>query len=102
MSAMNVNTDSIDDANLVLLYLTLHDCYRAGNGFDRPGQEDEISGLYRGGVTEEKFERFFFVTFNEGRSIVWQDGQRTDVDTRRALTLRLWCKFEPDGLGSGV
>ena len=32
---MSLNTDKIDDAALALLYLTLHDEYRAWKGFDR-------------------------------------------------------------------
>jgi hypothetical protein len=32
--AMPLNTDKIDDAALALLYLTLHDDYRAWKGFD--------------------------------------------------------------------
>jgi hypothetical protein len=32
--AMSLNTDKIDDAVLALLYLTLHDGYRAWKGFD--------------------------------------------------------------------
>jgi hypothetical protein len=31
---MSVKTDKIDDAALALLYLTLHDGYRAWKGFD--------------------------------------------------------------------
>jgi hypothetical protein len=31
---MSVNKDKIDDAALALLYLTLHDGYRAWKGFD--------------------------------------------------------------------
>lgn len=31
---MAINTDKIDDAALALLYLTLHDGYRAWKGFD--------------------------------------------------------------------
>jgi hypothetical protein len=31
---MDINTDRIDDAVLALLYLTLHDKYRAWKGFD--------------------------------------------------------------------
>jgi Domain of unknown function (DUF6429) len=31
---MALNTDKIDDAALALLYLTLHDGYRAWKGFD--------------------------------------------------------------------
>lgn len=31
---MAINTDKIDDAALALLYLTLHDRYRAWKGFD--------------------------------------------------------------------
>jgi hypothetical protein len=31
---MSVNNDKIDDAALALLYLTLHDGYRAWKGFD--------------------------------------------------------------------
>jgi len=31
---MSLNTDKIDDAVLALLYLTLHDGYRAWKGFD--------------------------------------------------------------------
>lgn len=34
MSAMNINTDAIDEVSLALLYLTLHDHYRAWKGFD--------------------------------------------------------------------
>jgi len=57
---MNINTDAIDEVALALLYLTLHDRYRAGKGFDwdvlnrlyerlhrRPGQQDEVRDLYR-------------------------------------------------------
>ncbi len=31
---MNINTDAIDEVSLALLYLTLHDRYRAWKGFD--------------------------------------------------------------------
>jgi hypothetical protein len=31
---MSINNDKIDDAALALLYLTLHDGYRAWKGFD--------------------------------------------------------------------
>lgn len=34
MTAMNINTDAIDDAVLALLHLTLHDHNRAWKGFD--------------------------------------------------------------------
>ncbi|MGF6483080.1 hypothetical protein QFZ91_005307 [Paraburkholderia sp. JPY419] len=58
---MNINTDAIDEVALALLYLTLHDRYRAWKGFDwdvlnrlyergfieEPGQQDEVCDLYR-------------------------------------------------------
>jgi hypothetical protein len=36
-STMALDTDKIDDAILALLYLTLHDGYRAWKGFDGAG-----------------------------------------------------------------
>jgi len=72
---MNINTNAIDEGTLAILYLTPHDHYRASKGFDldvlnrlyekrlhlRPGQQDEVGGLYRARVTRigEVFQTAF-------------------------------------------
>ena len=45
---MAVNNDKIDDAALALLYLTLHDGYRAWKGFDW----DVLDRLYEKGLID--------------------------------------------------
>jgi hypothetical protein len=46
---MNINTDAIDEVSLALLYLTLHDRYRAWKGFDW----DVLNRLYERGFIED-------------------------------------------------
>jgi hypothetical protein len=47
-SAVNIDTDKIDDAVLALLYLTLHDGVRAWKGHDW----DALDRLYRKGMID--------------------------------------------------
>ena len=46
---MEIDTDKIDEAVLALLYLTLHDCFRAWKGFDW----DAMDRLYRKGLIHD-------------------------------------------------
>ena len=46
---MALDTDKIDDAVLALLYLTLHDHWRAWKGFDW----DALDRLYEKGLIDE-------------------------------------------------
>jgi hypothetical protein len=46
---MSLNTDKIDDAVLALLYLTLHDRYRAWKGFDW----DALNRLHQKGMLRD-------------------------------------------------
>src|SRR3954471_5238445 len=61
---MALDTDKIDDAVLALLFLTLHDHWRAWKGVDwdalnrlyekgpdrRPGQQGQVRRVHRGGL----------------------------------------------------
>ena len=58
---MNINTDAIDEAALALLYLTLHDRYRAWKGFDW----DVLNRLYEKG--------FICDPVNKTKSVVFTD-----------------------------
>ena len=50
---MNINTDAIDEVALALLYLTLHDRYRAWKGFDW----DVLNRLYERGLIAARQSR---------------------------------------------
>lgn len=61
---MPVNKDKIDDAALALLYLTLHDNYRAWKGFDW----DVLSRLHEKGWIDNPVNKNKSVWFtHEGR-----------------------------------
>jgi len=60
---MAINKDKIDDAALALLYLTLHDDYRAWKGFDW----DVLGRLHDKGMIHDPVDKAKSVTFtNEG------------------------------------
>jgi hypothetical protein len=61
MNVMKINTDAIDEAALALLYLTLHDQYRAGKGFDR----DVLNRLYGKGFICDPVNKTKSVVFPE-------------------------------------
>jgi hypothetical protein len=61
MSAMNINTDAIDEVTLALLYLTLHDQYRAWKGFDW----DALNRLYEKGFICDPVNKTKSVVFTE-------------------------------------
>ncbi len=61
MNAMIINTDAIDEAALALLYLTLHDRYRAWKGFDW----DVLNRLYEKG--------FICDPVNKTKSVIFTD-----------------------------
>jgi hypothetical protein len=61
MNVMNINTDAIDEAALALLYLTLHDQYRAWKGLDW----DVLNRLYEKG--------FIFDPVNKTKSVVFTE-----------------------------
>jgi hypothetical protein len=61
MNAMNINTDAIDEAALALLYLTLHDQYRAWKGFDW----DVLNRLYEKGFICDPVNKTKSVVFTE-------------------------------------
>jgi hypothetical protein len=56
---MSINTDKIDDAALALLYLTLHDGYRAWKGFDW----DVLDRLHEKGLIDDPKNRIKSVAF---------------------------------------
>ncbi|CAN7783047.1 DUF6429 family protein [Paraburkholderia hospita] len=58
---MNINTDAIDEAALALLYLTLHDQYRAWKGFDW----DVLNRLYEKGFICDPVNKTKSVVFTE-------------------------------------
>lgn len=58
---MNINTDAIDEVALALLYLTLHDRYRAWKGFDW----DVLNRLYERGFIEDPVNKTKSVIFTE-------------------------------------
>ena len=61
MRAMKINTDAIDEAALALLYLTLHDQFRAWKGLDW----DVLNRLYEKG--------FICDPVNKTKSVVFTD-----------------------------
>jgi hypothetical protein len=58
---MALNTDKIDDAALALLYLTLHDGYRAWKGFDW----DVLGRLHDKGMIDNPVGKVKSVVFTE-------------------------------------
>ena len=58
---MPLNTDKIDDAALALLYLTLHDGYRAWKGFDW----DVLGRLHDKGMIDNPVGKVKSVVFTE-------------------------------------
>jgi hypothetical protein len=60
-SAMNLDTDKIDDAALALLYLTLHDGYRAWKGMDW----DVLGRLHEKGMIADPVGKVKSVVFTQ-------------------------------------
>src|SRR5215213_3707836 len=58
---MALDTDKIDDAVLALLFLTLHDHWRAWKGFDW----DTLDRLYQKGLIDDSVNRAKSVVFTE-------------------------------------
>ena len=58
---MPLNTDKIDDAALALLYLTLHDGYRAWKGFDW----DVLDRLHEKGMIDNPVGKVKSVVFTQ-------------------------------------
>jgi Domain of unknown function (DUF6429) len=58
---MPLNTNKIDDAVLALLYLTLHDGYRAWKGFDW----DALNRLHKKGMIDDPVNKAKSVVFTE-------------------------------------
>jgi hypothetical protein len=58
---MALDTDKIDDAALALLYLTLHDGYRAWKGFDW----DVLDRLHEKGMIDNPVGKVKSVVFTE-------------------------------------
>jgi hypothetical protein len=58
---MALNTDKIDDAALALLYLTLHDGYRAWKGMDW----DVLGRLHDKGLIDDPVGKVKSVVFTE-------------------------------------
>src|SRR3954453_13983082 len=58
---MALDTDKIDDAVLALLYLTLHDYWRAWKGFDW----DALDRLYQKGLIADPVNKAKSVVFTE-------------------------------------
>ncbi|OUL92087.1 DUF6429 family protein [Paraburkholderia hospita] len=58
---MNINADAIDEVALALLYLTLHDHYRAWKGFDW----DALNRLYEKGFICDPVNKTKSVLFTE-------------------------------------
>src|SRR5690242_3281692 len=79
-NTMNINTDAIDEAGLALLYLTLHDRYRAWKGLDW----DVLNRLYEKG--------FICDPVNKAKSVVF-----TDEGLREAERLFKQLFTVPDG-----
>ena len=61
MNVMNINTEEIDEAALALLYLTLHDQYRAWKGLDW----DVLNRLYEKGFICDPVNKTKSVVFTE-------------------------------------
>ena len=60
-AAMDIDTDKIDEAVLALLYLTLHDGFRAWKGFDW----DAMDRLYRKGLIHDPVGKVKSVVLTE-------------------------------------
>jgi hypothetical protein len=58
---MNINTGSIDEVALALLYLTLHDHNRAWKGFDW----EVLNRLYERGLIDDPVNKTKSVIFTE-------------------------------------
>ncbi|SOE92612.1 hypothetical protein SAMN05414139_05353 [Burkholderia sp. D7] len=58
---MNINTDAIDEVALALLYLSLHDRFRAWKGFDW----DVPNRLYERGFIEDPVNKTKSVSYTE-------------------------------------
>ncbi|EEE1293633.1 hypothetical protein CB343_003118 [Salmonella enterica subsp. diarizonae] len=58
---MNINTEAIDDVVLALLWLTLHDDYRAWKGFDW----DVLNRLYERGFISDPVNKAKSVVLTE-------------------------------------
>jgi hypothetical protein len=58
---MAINKDKIDDAALALLYLTLHDDYRAWKGFDW----DVLGGLHDKGMILDPVGKVKSIVFTD-------------------------------------
>ncbi|MCK1741709.1 hypothetical protein IVA80_12705 [Bradyrhizobium sp. 139] len=58
---MAINKDKVDDAALALLYLTLHDRYRAWKGFDW----DVLDRLYEKGMIHDPVGKVKSVVFTD-------------------------------------
>jgi Domain of unknown function (DUF6429) len=58
---MNINTGSIDEVALALLYLTLHDHNRAWKGFDW----EVLNRLYERGLIDDPVNKAKSVIFTE-------------------------------------
>jgi hypothetical protein len=58
---MALNTDKIDDAALALLYLTLHNGYRAWKGFDW----DVLGRLHDKGLIDDPVGKVKSIAFTE-------------------------------------
>ena len=58
---MAINTDKIDDAALALLYLTLHNGYRAWKGFDW----DVLGRLHDKGMIDDPVGKVKSVVFTD-------------------------------------
>jgi len=58
---MNLDTDKIDDAALALLYLTLHDGYRAWKGMDW----DVLGRLHEKGMIDNPVGKVKSVVFTQ-------------------------------------
>jgi hypothetical protein len=59
--AMNADTDKIDNATLALLYLGLHDQYRAWKGFDW----DALQRLHESGLIDNPVNKYKSVAFTQ-------------------------------------
>jgi Domain of unknown function (DUF6429) len=64
---MEIDTDKIDGAVLALLYLTLHDRFRAWRGFDW----DAMDRLYRKGLIYDPVGKAKSVIPTNGRCAIW-------------------------------
>jgi len=58
---MNINTGSIDEVALALLYLTLHDHNRAWKGFDW----EVLNRLYKRGLIDDPVNKTKSIIFTE-------------------------------------